>query len=111
MASRYTVDFFIKKFRKIPESRWTVDKLHDGARHCALGHCGLNPDDIIDRSPMAKALNKLFYFHFGVEAPDINDQSKSISEKGIVEFPGFTPRQRILGALKKIKQIKQKSVK
>ena len=38
----YNVDYFIAKFRDIPEDAFAVAEFTDptGARHCALGHCG-----------------------------------------------------------------------
>lgn len=37
----YDVDYFIKKFEAIPDSKWCVGNLEDRqCRHCALGHCG-----------------------------------------------------------------------
>lgn len=40
--TNYDVDYFIKKFKAIPDSLWTVEKFIDSSgRRCALGHCGL----------------------------------------------------------------------
>ncbi len=38
---QYTVDYFIKKFKKIPASHWCVRVYTDDkGRKCAYGHCG-----------------------------------------------------------------------
>lgn len=52
METKYTVDYFIDKFEKIPEEKFTKNVFHDswtGAK-CFVGHC-LNPGamKVIDR--------------------------------------------------------------
>lgn len=40
----YTIDYFINKFKSIPDKMWMVDRFTDYEnpyRHCALGHCGV----------------------------------------------------------------------
>lgn len=44
MSLKYSASYFIDKFEKIPEERWTTGMLTDVyqnvERHCAHGHCG-----------------------------------------------------------------------
>ena len=44
-AKRYSVQWFINKFKAIPRNRWTTGALKrdDGAK-CLLGHCGVQRD-------------------------------------------------------------------
>ena len=113
MASRYTADFFIKKFRKTPEKRWIMDEMHKGPAHCALGHC--SPGEEV--SPMGRRLESLFDNWLNRSVPDVNDSRKTsieVYDYGMGKafyIKGKSPRQRILSALRLIKEIQQKGAK
>lgn len=97
MTNRYTVDYFINKFKAIPRNRWCTGSLVDTeGRRCALGHCQIRMGTPIGRE--ASALIKLMsgYYRVGHNpVAQINDDTTSKWKH---------PRTRILMALKKIKQ-------
>lgn len=88
--TNYTVDYYINKFESIPEEEWCTDKITDNSgRHCALGHCIENDKETI-------SLSELIWSNLGCSAATINDNhNKSFNQP--------TPKQRILAALKYIK--------
>lgn len=38
--SKFNLDYFIRKFSRIPRNKWTKGTFHSHGRSCALGHCG-----------------------------------------------------------------------
>lgn len=90
--SEFTVDYFISKFEAIPEERWCTD-LYEGSNgtHCALGHCGVVEAD--GGTEEAQALINLIPGNIVL----INDGLD-------IKFPQPTPKQRILAALRSIKE-------
>lgn len=98
---KYTVDYFINKFKKIPENKWcTITYDNGNGQYCALGHCGANynSDFDCDFSEEASELQNLFFNELKLDVATVNDSTK-MKEK--------TPKKRILAMLKKIKR-KQK---
>lgn len=92
----YDVDWFIRFYEAIPEDKWTAHRLHDGDRSCAMGHlCKLL--DGMQHCPI-DAINSLFVLHLGSVPPAINDDR-------VGEFNQPTPKQRILAALHKIREM------
>lgn len=127
---QYTVDYFIKKFKAIPERKWTVKEFRNWmGQRCAMGHC--LPDFFIDLS--AK------YFSEGAETlPEglckkyindlreceglcliINKSSARTGSEMVIKinngddprYQQSTPKQRILAALNDIKRLQQPEVK
>lgn len=99
----YTVDFFINKLEAIPENKWCVGKMSDHlGNHCALGHCGAKENDI-NLSKEARALHLLIYYYLGFAAFQINDNS-------FKKYPQPTPKQRIIAALKNVRDIVNKQL-
>lgn len=94
--NNYDVDFFIRKFSAIPDERWTRGSFAGlNNRHCALGHCGVRMvNRAITWTPEGDALNDIIGSFPGV--PAINDHA---AKSGLHNFPGDTPRARILAAL------------
>lgn len=99
----YTVDYFIKKFKAIPEGRFLTGERHDGkGNHCAHGWCDLR--NVINESGETMeemALSKLAElipgrFGFG----PINNGTD-------YRYQQPTPKQRILAALYDIKAMQQ----
>ncbi len=100
----YDVDYFIQKFEAIPENLWCIGKYFRSEegfpKCCALGHCGARElhftkeaDALIElfRGSRATYNSETFYI------PSINDGFSEL-------FKQFTPKQRILAALKFIKE-------
>ena len=86
----YNVDYFIKKFEKIPENRWCTGVFINGNKRCALGHCGARLDQWNEES---EALYKLFNNYPTYSITVVNDG------------PGVSSiKQRILHALRVIKE-------
>lgn len=92
----YDVDYFIAKFKAIPDTEWAVGTCRDEEnRRCALGHCGIYPSEggLVLATRESDAL-KYMFFRNGLKVVDVNDDKyKDIT----------TPKGRILAALKDIK--------
>lgn len=106
--TNYDADYFIAKFEAIPDRQWTRSQYADGwGGFCALGHCGerveISTDGYMRRRNIqteeGEALRKLFSDSLGLySSPDrVND---GISD----EYQQETPKQRILAALRDIKE-------
>ena len=92
---KYTVDYFIKKFKKIPAKKWTTARFVKDGKRCALGHCGI--DNFTIRNQEANTLMLLFDSQLLTQVSTINDmQSDQYKQK--------TPKKRILAALEDIKK-------
>lgn len=91
---KYTIDYFIKKFKAIPNDRWCQGSYtHPDGSHCALGHCGHRT--LSGETLESKALGKLFGYRPLVAR--IND--------GIdTRYTQKTSKGRILAALNDLKQ-------
>jgi hypothetical protein len=86
--SKYSVNYYIKKFEATPESKWCVGAYTDKlGRHCALGHCGKTFWN--DRGG---TLTDMFLNTIGRTPVTINDSAY-----------GDTPQERILIQLYNIK--------
>ena len=94
METKYDVDFFIRKFSKIPARRWICDvyekKVKGVKKCCALGFCYLDKDTGIKQG---EALIRLF------DVVGVND---NLDDK--YSHLGKIPKTRILTALKLIKK-------
>jgi hypothetical protein len=95
---KYDSNYFINKFKHIPEHRWMTGNYGTGedisAPHCALGHCGarLRPSD----DPEAEVLSKLFLDNLSQSVAFVNDNCYG-------RYDQSTPKARILAALQDIK--------
>jgi hypothetical protein len=95
-SNKYTTSWFIKKFKSIPEDKWTtVTFKNNNGQCCALGHLGCHVGIVGDWPEPATKLKNLFRERLGLSVIFVNDR--------VNEF-GKTPRQRILNALKKIQR-------
>jgi hypothetical protein len=94
---KYTVNYFIKKFSRIPHSKWTTGVSNDGkGRRCALGHC---TDTNSNKVTEISSLFNIFYEN-NLVVSAVND--------GVfteIVFKGKHPRTRILNALRYIKRV------
>ena len=91
----YDVDYFINKFKSIPEDKWCVDEfVNKQGQCCVYGHCGLT--DVEYDSPEADDLGDLFY--------SIGYLNPALVNNGVdPRYTQNTPKQRIMAALKDIK--------
>lgn len=98
MSNRiYNIDFFVRKFERIPDELWTVGKFTEGKKHCALGHCGAS--EYHDDTEEANALTWLFQDH-GFDVARVNDGVTWDNIEGMnMSQLGDTPKERILNAL------------
>lgn len=97
--SKYTVDYFIEKFSRIPKNRWTVNEFRNSkGQRCALGHCG----ETSVRTPESLALHNLFV---DFNAFDLDFRPMLVNDgDGKYCKLGKHPRTRILRALRMIKK-------
>lgn len=98
---KYTVDYFIRKFSRIPEENWICGLSYRGSeQNCALGHCGSSTSP---SNPEAKALTKIINRVCRLSAWEINDCSDetylAVKQHGPVYALGENPKQRILAVL------------
>lgn len=96
--AKYTVDYFIRKFKAIPKNRWCVNRYKIGVRRCAIGHTckfATDGDPIFTRE--SDELNRIFR---GMNVAAVNDGDEGCDYK---KRFGKTPRARILEALRWIK--------
>lgn len=110
---KYTVQFFIDKFEKIPEEYWNTNTYGYNTSHCAGGHCGMRSAGDAEKFPEAMALlqilipTKIKRHYYTV--PFL--QVVAIINDG--EHPKYkqpTPRARILAALYDIKAMQQQAI-
>ncbi len=96
-ASNFTVDFFIRKFSKIPARLWTTGQYVKGKKRCVLGHCGYRSDAPYESARMGDVLSKYFDDVLHWAAHSVNDGNHP-------QFQQRTAKARILAALKWIKE-------
>lgn len=61
MKTKYTVDYFINKFSRIPTNKWTTGDYKKHGRYCALGHAGCRGGDYGGvETPESNALYYMF---------------------------------------------------
>jgi hypothetical protein len=119
---KYNVDYFIKKFEAIPETKWITTYLNLEDAYCALGHCGVTDNDLNGHSfPCGEpsALCSLLKNHINYDSAKKRlgyDDYEELRPLQIVYFindnlhPDYdqpTPKQRILAALYDIKKLQQ----
>ena len=111
MNAEYTVDHFLAKFEAIPEELWFVGGYFDmdnPEKRCALGHCNQTPHK--EDTKESIALEHLFDFAYFTVC-SINDGAEPDPTwsprplKNILALP--TPKQRVLAALRHIKELTQ----
>lgn len=97
--SNYDVGYYLKKFKAIPDSKWTT-KVYDRGNgvKCVFGHCGCSINER-EHTVEAKVLSTLFKENLGVYLANVNDGDYPL----IVKKLGDTPRERIIMGLLLIK--------
>lgn len=98
---KYTVDYFIKKFKAIPKKEWTTgDIVNNLGQKCALGHCNtIVKDSYYIHTEEGNALNWLMK-GLDCNTTDVNDDNYNEFKK-----LGKHPKTRVVNALKEIKRI------
>lgn len=102
MRNKYTVGYFIRKFKAIPANRWCIGVFINARdQKCVLGHLGargIRLEEEFQMPESAAALVRLVReSKVGYDIADINN----------CPLPGFrqtTPRGRVLAALNSIKR-------
>lgn len=94
MNTEYTIDYFLKKFKKIPNNKWLEGSYHnpEKTKFCALGHCGVDVG-----TSTGEGFGIMDFLGDEYAIAQINDGfHRGYHQK--------TPRLRILAALRKIKK-------
>lgn len=95
----FNIDYFIDKFSKIPEKRWTTGqcKQPNDDKYCAFGHCGIITlsEKELNNNAEAIALINIMGGKW-VYVTTINDM--------ITKY-GDTPKERIINKLKELKNV------
>ena len=100
----YSADYFIKKFKAIPSTKWIIGDFHNDSKtkFCVLGHCGMtNRYHQEDYTEEARELVELFKKYLYEDPADINNSS-------IYRYQQKTCKGRIMAALRKIKKLEIK---
>mgnify|MGYP005833708425 CR=1 FL=1 len=92
-TNKYDLKYFIEKFVAIPDDEWTTNDFENYiGQRCALGHCGFRKGQTSGFAEGDHLMELL-----GHEVVAIND--------GVVtHYKQKTPKQRILAALKDIRE-------
>lgn len=94
---KYNADYFIKKFKAIPRSKWCTLQFDDNlGRHCVMGHCGVG--HISEATKESGNLKRIFsHMGKGYNPYTLNDLIQP-------RFRQTTPKGRILAALRVAKK-------
>lgn len=85
----YDKDYFIRKFEAIPEENWCMNSYGIAGVHCAFGHCG-------------STLKKAKTDESIALASLLPENGTLINDRQNTFYPESTPKQRILGALRRL---------
>lgn len=110
---KYTVQFFIDKFEKIPGNKWTTNTYTQGDKHCAGGHCGMRFADDINHMAEAKALVEVLRpskAEHPYYSTDFHNIVAALNDGVHSRYKQPTPKQRILAALYDIKAMQQPAI-
>lgn len=87
--NKYTLDYFIKKFSKIPKNKWCTGSYTDSnGLHCAIGHT-------FNVKGETSFINKLVHL---TELTQVNDGKNPFHKLG------KHPRTRVVNYLKSLKE-------
>lgn len=101
MKTTYDKNHFIAKFEAIPEQMWITGEYRRRDRRCAGGHCGA---DSQSKGWATTGESMAFYnlFKFA-RSDDGNVTGPAVINDGLsVLYPGSSPKQRILAALRSL---------
>jgi hypothetical protein len=105
---KYTIDYFIKKFKRIPQKNWITGDLNRNGKCCVLGHLGINDnsslsDDSLCENKKVYSLYKIFKKHPRIlnnPSTDIFYIITSINDaKDMANTGKNTPKDRVLDVL------------
>lgn len=113
----FTLDYFIEKFKSIPDNRWNVGhQIGSDGTHCALGHCGesfgteqVALSDVLE-SIYVKVIKKVTNNNYDVGDIFNNscfDKVAAINNGETEQYQQSTPKERILAALYDVKKMQQ----
>lgn len=103
--SKYTAEYFIAKFEKIPEENWVTGIFREEStgRCCSLGHCGWYGEPgasiEINQNEEAFSLVRLFQLSAFPHPVIINDSKLYIKGFRIFDQLGDSAKERIINAL------------
>lgn len=108
----YTIDYFIEKFEAIPEEQWVIyATLNSKGQRCALGHCEVIENNEHGRYILNQEAEALISILMNVLPKNIKiyERSDIVTNINDNKNSGFgeTPKERILNALKKAKELQQ----
>lgn len=95
---KYDALYFIKKFEKIPESKWTVGFFKKNNKKCVEGHCGRNS---WNRTTKEVGLLAYVFYKISIVPVAVNDTCTIF---------GDHPKERILNALYTIYALEQNNM-
>jgi hypothetical protein len=97
---KYNIDYFIERFKAIPDEKWTVNEREDRlGRRCAHGHCYDGKLDVGLGCLREDALSKICMKGLKVDGIGyINNGSDA-------RFTQPTPKERVLAALEFCKTV------
>lgn len=96
--TKYTIDYFIKKFSAIPSKKWTTGTYDNGkGQKCALGHCGAS-EKYGPVTYESQTLSRILW-----ELAPVSNINDGISAS-TYRPKGKSPRTRILNALRLCKK-------
>lgn len=113
----FTLDYFIEKFKSIPDNRWNVGhQIKDDGTHCALGHCGIGygPEQMaladilgdISVKIVRKVTNNSYDIGEVINTSYLG-KIAAINNGETEEYQQSTPKERILAALYDVKKMQQ----
>lgn len=88
---KYNTEYFINKFERIPDNKWTTGTLVRGHKKCVFGHCGGYETE------EANAIANIIIDNLTCTPMCINDGW--YDNQIVMRSLGNTPKERILNAL------------
>lgn len=87
---KYSPEYYIAKFEKIPADKWTTFYFNYKGKKCALGHCGRENSlaDTEESNELEELLPDIYLINDGVS-----------TRPPIVRELGDNPRDRVINAL------------
>lgn len=116
---KYDVDYFLRKFKKIPEEKWCTFSFVNGKSRCVNGHCGIT-NMLANLTEESIALQKTFsvlsitsgmkIINDGLLSDDYSLKAAYINNGESDQYQQPTPKQRILAALQDIKKLQGEAI-
>lgn len=93
METKYTLEYYIEKLSKIPDTSWCAMTFKVGDTYCALGHCGAVKS--VNDTEESRVLHSMCEW-----IGDINDNYDNRYSK-----LGTTPKERVINYLKSLRDV------